>query len=146
MSKLYKFVIVGILVIVSVIGLSTKMKIGGVQKPEQPNIASESQTKKTFAEEEPELEGTKVIAYYFHTTSRCHSCYTIEKYTKEALESNFEDELVSGKLVFKPVNMEVKENEHFLGDYQLYTKSVVLSLIEDSKEVKFKAGLGVAEK
>jgi len=94
--------------------------------------------KKTFAEEETELEGTKVIAYYFYTNFRCQSCYTIEKYTKEAIESNFEGELVSGKLVFKPVNVEVKENEHFVNNYQLYTKSVVLSLIEDSKEVKFK--------
>lgn len=81
---------------------------------------------------------TKVIAYYFYTNYRCQSCYTIEKYTKEAIEGNFDDELASGVLVFKPVNVEEKENEHFLGDYQLYTKSVVLSLIKDGKEIKFK--------
>jgi len=43
-----------------------------------------------------------------------------------------------GKLVYKPLNVEVKENKHFINDYQLYTKSVVLSLVKDDKEVKFK--------
>lgn len=138
MSKLYKFLIVGIFVIVSVIGLSTGCKNRGEQKSEQSNIVSESQAEKMSAEEKTVYGETKVIAYYFYTNFRCQSCYTIEKYTKEALESIFEDELASRKLVFTPVNVEEKENEHFLGDYQLYTKSVVLSLIKDGKEVRFK--------
>ena len=33
---------------------------------------------------------------------------------------------------------EKKENKHFVNDYQLYTKSVVLSLVRDGKEMKFK--------
>ena len=83
-----------------------------------------------------EIEKT-VIVYYFHTTFRCYSCYTIEKYTKEAIEEFFGDELSSGKLIFRPLNVEKKENRRFVKDYQLYTKSVVVSLVKNGEEVKF---------
>ena len=79
----------------------------------------------------------KVIAYYFHGNFRCANCLKIEQYSKEAIEQNFKDELSSGKLVFKVINIETKGNEHFIQDYQLYTKSLVISLVKDGKEVKF---------
>lgn len=81
---------------------------------------------------------SKVIAYYFHGTFRCPTCHKLEQYSKEAIESNFKDALVSGKLEFKIVNVEDKGNEHFVNDYQLYTKSLVISLMQDGKEVKSK--------
>ena len=80
----------------------------------------------------------KVIAYYFHGDFRCYTCMNMEKYSKEALQTNFKKELDSGSLEFKAVNVEDKENEHFVKDYQLYTKSLILSLVKDGKEVKSK--------
>ncbi len=138
MNKLYKFLIVGILIMVTATGLIVGCGNSGEQKTVQPNIAREAHAEKESAEEKTGVGEAKVIAYYFYTNYRCQSCYTIEKYTQGAIEENFEDELTSGELVFKPVNVEEKENEHFLGDYQLYTKSVVLSLVKDGEEIKFK--------
>ncbi len=80
----------------------------------------------------------KVVVYYFYTNYRCYSCRMIEQYTKEAIEKFFDDELKEGKLIFKPVNIDKKENKHFIKDYQLYTKSVVISKMKDNKEVSFK--------
>jgi len=80
----------------------------------------------------------KVIAYYFHGTMRCPTCYKLEQYSKEAIETNFKDALASGKLEFKVVNVEDKGNEHYGNDYQLYTKSLILSLVKDGKEIKWK--------
>lgn len=80
----------------------------------------------------------KVIAYYFHSASRCPTCYKLEQYSKEAIESNFKDAIASGKLEFKAVNIEERGNEHFVNDYQLYTKSLVISLVENGKETEFK--------
>jgi thiol-disulfide isomerase/thioredoxin len=82
--------------------------------------------------------GDKVIAYYFHTTFRCPSCHKIEQYTEEAIKSNFAKEIESGELEYKVINIEEKGNEHFVQDYKLYTKSVVLSLVKDGKEAEFK--------
>ena len=81
--------------------------------------------------------GNRVIVYYFLTNFRCPSCYKIERYTKEAVEHYFKDELTSGTLVFKPINIEEKKNQHFVKDYNLYTKSVVISLIKEGKEAKY---------
>lgn len=82
--------------------------------------------------------GGSVTAYYFHGTFRCPTCHKLEEYAKEAIENNFKNDLASGKLSFKIVNVENKGNEHFAKDYQLYTKSVVLSLTRDGKEIRYK--------
>ncbi len=86
-----------------------------------------------FAEEAP-----SVIATYFHTTFRCASCHKIQNFTEEALQKGFPEELASGKLKYRVVNIEEPGNEHYVQDYGLYTKSVVLSLQKDGKEVAFK--------
>ncbi len=83
-------------------------------------------------------DNAKVIVYYFHGSFRCPTCRNLEQYAKEAIENNFKKELAKGNLIFKAVNVEEKENEHFVKDYQLYTKSLVLSLVKDDKEVKYK--------
>ena len=80
----------------------------------------------------------KVIAYYFHGTMRCPTCHKLEQYSKEAIETNFKDALASGKLEFKVVNIEDRGNEHYGRDYQLYTKSLILSLVKDGKQIKWK--------
>ena len=90
----------------------------------------------SFAADNPMAE--KVYAYYFHGSMRCATCYKLEQYSKEAIESNFKSELASGKVEFKVINIEEKGNVHFINDYQLYTKALVLSLIKDGKEVKSK--------
>lgn len=80
----------------------------------------------------------KVIAYYFHGSFRCFTCTNMEKFTRDAIETNFKDALASGNLEFKAVNVEERGNEHFVDDYKLYTKSLILSLVKDGKEVKSK--------
>lgn len=80
----------------------------------------------------------KVIAYYFHGSFRCYTCTNMEKYSKEAIEANFKDALASGKLEFKAVNVEDRGNEHFVDDYKFYTKSLIISLVKNGKEIKSK--------
>jgi len=81
---------------------------------------------------------SKVIAYYFHGQMRCPTCHKLEQYSKEAIETNFKDAFATGKLEFKVVNVEDKGNEHYGKDYQLYTKSLILSVVKDGKEIKWK--------
>ena len=80
----------------------------------------------------------QVIVYYFHGNFRCVNCYNIEKFSKETAEQNFGNELSSNRLVFKAINIEEKDNEHFVNDYQLYTRSLVVSLVKNGKETKSK--------
>ena len=83
-------------------------------------------------------EENKVIAYYFHSSFRCFACHRLEQYSKQAIEENFKDEIAKGTLEFTAINVEKEGNEHFVNDYQLYTKSLVISKIEDGKEAQHK--------
>jgi hypothetical protein len=81
--------------------------------------------------------GAHVTAYYFHGSFRCPTCRKLEQYSREAIETNFKDAIASGRLEYKVVNVEDKGNEHYGSDYQLYTKSLILSLVKDGKEKKW---------
>ncbi|MBU2043697.1 MAG: hypothetical protein KJ619_00495 [Candidatus Omnitrophica bacterium] len=83
-------------------------------------------------------DNVKIITYYFYGNARCSTCHKMEQYTKEAVENNFKDELAKGLLVFMAVNIEEKGNEHFVNDYQLYTKALIISRVANGKEVEHK--------
>ena len=87
---------------------------------------------------EVKSQQSKVIAYYFHGTFRCATRQTIEKYSKEAIDHYFANELKNGKLEFKSLNVEEAENRHYIQDYQLFSKALVISLIKNGKEKSWK--------
>ncbi len=91
----------------------------------------------TPAETAPKAQVNKIIAYYFHTTYRCETCQRIEAYSKEAVDSGFARELAAGKLEFRPVNVQLPENRHFIQDYQLSTKSLVLVRTKDGNQLEW---------
>lgn len=80
----------------------------------------------------------KVIVYYFHTNYRCASCLKIEQYSSQALRSGFPKEMKEGKIVWKVINAEEAQNKHFIKDYQLYTKSLVIVKIKNGKQSEWK--------
>ncbi len=80
----------------------------------------------------------KFVAYYFHGDFRCDSCKKIERYSREAVEKYFADQLKSGELEFKVINMDRTENQHFIQDYQLYTRSLVIAEYKGATQVRWK--------
>lgn len=84
----------------------------------------------------PAAAGTLVV-YYFHGAQRCFTCNKIEALTRSAIESKYAAELASGSLVFKSVNVDEPANEHFIQDFQLSTRSVVMQ--KDGKYERFDA-------
>lgn len=86
-----------------------------------------------------EKSGSAVyIATYFFTSVRCPSCLSIEKLTSETIQAEFARELGSGVLKWRTVNVERAGNFHYVKDYNLYTKSVIISQVVDGKEVRWK--------
>ena len=79
----------------------------------------------------------KVIAYYFHTNTRCSTCIKIEQYSKEAIEKGFPEELKSGALEMRIVNYENPENRHFMQDYKLVSKSLILVNTVNGKQTEW---------
>ena len=61
-----------------------------------------------------------ILVYYFHATSRCGTCRTIEAYTHETVTSRFGPDLQARRLEWRAVNIEEAANRHFIRDYRLY--------------------------
>lgn len=79
-----------------------------------------------------------VVAYYFHTTGRCATCVKIEELAKDVVERDFRDQVQSGRLAFRSVDVQFPENRHLIRQYQLVTKSVVLVEERDGKPVRWR--------
>ncbi|MBI5395491.1 MAG: hypothetical protein HZA91_09375 [Verrucomicrobia bacterium] len=79
----------------------------------------------------------QVVAYYFHGTKRCETCQKIEKVSREALESGFADDLKSGRLERRVVNVDDPAHEHFVKEYGLKTQALVLSELRDGRQTRW---------
>jgi hypothetical protein len=127
--------------IVETRGEKTTVSVESVPAPKSQPL-KEAATKQKEKAPSPLIEvkaqDSKLIAYYFHGTFRCTTCRTIEQYSHDAIQTYFAKELGNGRLEFRPVNVEEPENKHFIQDYQLVTRSLVLSLMSDGKETKWK--------
>jgi hypothetical protein len=76
-----------------------------------------------------------VYASYFHGDRRCPTCMKLEAYSSEAIQSGFEKEVKDSLLVFRTVNWDREENAHYIDDYKLFTKALILSRVRDGKEI-----------
>jgi hypothetical protein len=79
-----------------------------------------------------------VVAYYFHGNYRCATCLKLEEYSRVAIEEGFPRELSEGILSFEVVNVDEPQNRHFISDYALVTKSLVLVQMAGDEQVRFK--------
>lgn len=80
----------------------------------------------------------KIVVTYFLTTTRCFSCYKIETFSESAVQTAFVGPLRDGRMEWRTVNTDEPWNEHYLKDYKLFTKSVIVSEVVDGKEVRWK--------
>lgn len=82
------------------------------------------------------LAATDIIyASYFHGDRRCPTCMKLEAYSGEAVQSGFEKEVKDSLFVFRTVNWDREENAHYLDEYKLFTKALILSRVRDGKEI-----------
>ena len=72
------------------------MPAGAIKKTDDPTSPATS----------GKLASPRIIAYYFHGTARCMTCRKLEAYSEAALLSGFAEELESGVLEFRTVNVD----------------------------------------
>jgi hypothetical protein len=99
------------------------------KKNSPARLAEESSVESTVAAKDG--AESKVVVYYFHATKRCWTCKTIEAYSEEAIRSGFAEQLESGAMEWRPVNIDKAENQHFVDDFELATRTVVLVHVVD---------------
>lgn len=79
-----------------------------------------------------------VVVYYFHGYKRCATCNRMEALAAETLDAGFAEQQRRGDVVFRSVNIEEDATRHFVTDYDLATKVVVMSERRDGREVAWR--------
>ena len=101
----------------------------------------------TLPSDTSSIMADSVEVVYFHRAQRCNSCIYAEKGIRYTMETYFRDELASGKLIFKAVNIEDKKNATIVKKYGAFTSSLFINTkrggtdhIVEVKEIWFVLG------
>lgn len=76
----------------------------------------------------------RLVAFYFHGSKRCTSCNSIERLTREALKA----ETDAGTIEIRSVNLDEAADAHFVEDFQLTMRTVVLAEEAGGRIVRWK--------
>ena len=82
----------------------------------------------------PSVAVDRVEVVYFHRTQRCYSCLYAGDGIRYTVETYFKDELASGKVTFKVLNVEDKENAAIVKKYGAFTSSLFINTIRDGTD------------
>ncbi|WP_163715823.1 nitrophenyl compound nitroreductase subunit ArsF family protein [Mangrovibacterium lignilyticum] len=88
---------------------------------------SACQRKPAFVASEPKMpEAGQTAVYYFRTNFICETCEAVEDIVQDELDSKFAEELKSGKLVFRQLNLNDKETADFALQFDVVFKSLLI--------------------
>ncbi|QBF83268.1 hypothetical protein EXU30_11585 [Shewanella maritima] len=91
-----------------------------------------TQTPKLLLQEDQVLN-----VYYFHGNARCYSCKRIEELTNKSINSGYSSQLKQQKVILNIVNLEQEGNDHYIDDFQLITRSVVVAIEQQGGVVAY---------
>lgn len=72
----------------------------------------------------------------FHNTHRCMTCQTIEDKTQAALQQKFPEAIAQGQLVFKTVNVDLKENYDIAEAFEAAGTALFVHVLKDGRSEK----------
>ncbi|MCK9613456.1 MAG: nitrophenyl compound nitroreductase subunit ArsF family protein [Bacteroidales bacterium] len=81
-------------------------------------------------------QNLKVRVLYFHITNRCNTCYSIEKYVKQTIDTNFAEQLELGIIDLYVLNCEQAENKELVKKYDAYGATLAITYYINGKEDK----------
>lgn len=63
---------------------------------------------------------------HFHATQQCYSCKTLGELTEKTVNTYFSDELESGKITFRHINIDLESNFEIVRQYQVTGSSLMI--------------------
>jgi hypothetical protein len=72
------------------------------------------------------LPADGIVVVNFHAATRCNACREIGTEAQTVVETNFGDDLKSGRMNWRVINFEEPANKHLIQDYGLTTSTVVV--------------------
>lgn len=86
----------------------------------------------------PEKAQREVVVTLFRGSAYCSLCDKMSSRTRLLLSTRYAKALGSGQLSWRQIDIEKPGNEHYVTDYGLYTTSIVLSLRQGNREIRWK--------
>lgn len=101
-------------------------------------LVSWAETESKPADEPKGSSEAQVRVTYYYTNYRCPTCRKLETYSRQAVEEGFSSDIEAKRVVFLTRNLDEPENNRYVEEYKLVTKSLILSLHRNGREVKWK--------
>lgn len=120
------------------VGFLVAKEYSAAKRAKAPQIIATQASAATEAVVDTKIKSDHIVTYYFHGDFRCANCMKIEAYSKEGVENNFANEIKNGILLFEVINVEEPENRHFIRDFNLHTKSVVVVSYGGDRQIRYK--------
>jgi len=128
--------IIRVLLLVFVIASAATLLLKNSEEPTPAEAATPAAA--AVAKASPETMQDGIVVYYFYTTRRCPSCKKIEAFASEAVKKTYAKQLADGSMQWKTINTDDAQHKHYLKDYELFTKSVIVSEIKNGQQTRWK--------
>lgn len=105
-------------------------------KNDDAEVKSKSQsiTQSVTQPSQPLGPAEKIEVVHFHGTQQCVSCITVGEFALKTIKEKFPKEFASGKIVFKEINDELKENQFMVMKYKARGSSLFVNSIVEGKD------------
>lgn len=104
----------------------------------KPDKKTESKVQGNNSKTAEEIQGKKsadkIQVFLFHATRRCITCINIGKYAQKTVEQKFSEELKSGKIEFREVNIDLPENKELATKFKASGSALFINPIIDGKD------------
>ena len=77
--------------------------------------------------------GDQIEVLDFHTDHRCQTCLTIERLTKAVLQDSFAEQMASGTITFRLINVDEEENFPLAQKFGAFGTSLIINTIQDGE-------------
>jgi len=76
----------------------------------------------------------KVEVFLFHRTVRCSTCIAIGKLAGKTVQEEFPEEVKSGRIVFKEINIDLPENKELAEKFQASGSALYINAIKNGQD------------
>ena len=128
-------VVVVILGIVGVLGILSANPKKDAQSGQEASLDFASKPRKDISNMSvAAAPARKVEVFLFHRTQRCVTCITIGKLSGKTIEERFGPEVLSGKVVFREVNIDEPQNKELAEKFQASGSSLFINAIGEGSD------------
>lgn len=91
-------------------------------------------TKSELATSNLAIAPDKIEVFLFHATQRCSTCIAIGRLSEKTVLEKFPEELESGRIVFREINIDLPENKELVNKFQASGSALYINAIKDGQD------------